>query len=190
VPRTRTPVALRQRAEGSRAPPPERLEDDVPSTHHNSLADNIITGIAVATVSGLAGLAARISYQHMLLPLPPGFVLPYGTPPTVVTAINWALAQLGTPYSFGGDCTNAHGGNPCPRVRLLVPRPTSPFCRRNKPAPDHLPAGQRRRIHQRHQPPSARRPPVHPRLRRNHQSPRPRRYVYGRRVSHPISTHG
>jgi cell wall-associated NlpC family hydrolase len=23
----------------------------------------------------------------------------------------WALAQLGTPYSFGGDCTAAHSGN-------------------------------------------------------------------------------
>ena len=39
----------------------------MPSTHHNSLADNAIRAIAVITVSGLAGLAARISYQHMLL---------------------------------------------------------------------------------------------------------------------------
>jgi hypothetical protein len=39
----------------------------VPTTHHNSLADNAIRAIAVITVSGLAGLAARISYQHMLL---------------------------------------------------------------------------------------------------------------------------
>ena len=39
----------------------------MPTTHHNSLADNAIRAIAVITVSGLAGLAARISYQHMLL---------------------------------------------------------------------------------------------------------------------------
>jgi cell wall-associated NlpC family hydrolase len=44
--------------------------------------------------------------------LPPGFTLPAGTPPQVVTAIGWALAQLGTPYTFGGDCTAAHSGNP------------------------------------------------------------------------------
>jgi cell wall-associated NlpC family hydrolase len=44
------------------------------------------------------------------VPLPPGFTLPAGTPPAVVTAIAWALAQLGTPYSFGGDCTAAHSG--------------------------------------------------------------------------------
>ncbi|GAA3949950.1 C40 family peptidase [Actinoplanes auranticolor] len=44
--------------------------------------------------------------------LPPGFTLPVGTPPPVVTAIGWALGQLGTPYTFGGDCTAAHSGNP------------------------------------------------------------------------------
>jgi cell wall-associated NlpC family hydrolase len=42
--------------------------------------------------------------------LPDDFVLPVGTPPAIVTALNWALAQLGTPYAFGGDCTNAHSG--------------------------------------------------------------------------------
>jgi len=46
------------------------------------------------------------------VPLPPGFTLPPTTPPTVVTAINWALTQLGTPYAFGGDCTAAHSGDP------------------------------------------------------------------------------
>lgn len=44
--------------------------------------------------------------------LPPGFTLPAGTPPPVVTAIGWALGQLGTPYTFGGDCTAAHSGIP------------------------------------------------------------------------------
>jgi cell wall-associated NlpC family hydrolase len=44
--------------------------------------------------------------------LPPGFTLPAGTPPPVVTAIGWALTQLGTPYTFGGDCTAPHSGNP------------------------------------------------------------------------------
>ncbi|MBN1171085.1 MAG: C40 family peptidase [Micromonosporaceae bacterium] len=46
------------------------------------------------------------------LSLPPGFVLPASTPPAVVTAIAWALAQLGTPYSYGGDCTAARSGDP------------------------------------------------------------------------------
>jgi cell wall-associated NlpC family hydrolase len=44
--------------------------------------------------------------------LPPGFTLAAGTPPPVVTAIRWALAQLGTQYTFGGDCTAAHSGIP------------------------------------------------------------------------------
>lgn len=44
------------------------------------------------------------------VPLPADFMLPPNTPPAVTTAIDWALAQLGTPYTFGGDCTAAHSG--------------------------------------------------------------------------------
>jgi cell wall-associated NlpC family hydrolase len=33
-------------------------------------------------------------------------------PTAAATAIMWALGQLGTPYSFGGDCTAAHSGDP------------------------------------------------------------------------------
>ncbi len=46
------------------------------------------------------------------LPLPDDFTLPSGTPSPVVTAIGWALAQLGTPYTFGGDCTAPRSGIP------------------------------------------------------------------------------
>ncbi|MFG3302918.1 C40 family peptidase [Micromonospora chersina] len=46
------------------------------------------------------------------VPLPAGFALPPGTPAQVVTAVGWALAQLGTPYTFGGDCTAPHSGVP------------------------------------------------------------------------------
>jgi cell wall-associated NlpC family hydrolase len=42
--------------------------------------------------------------------LPSGFSLPPGTSPAAATAIMWALGQLGTPYSFGGDCTAPHSG--------------------------------------------------------------------------------
>ncbi|WP_200215412.1 C40 family peptidase, partial [Micromonospora coerulea] len=44
--------------------------------------------------------------------LPDGFRLPPTTPAPVVVAISWALQQLGTPYSFGGACTDPHAGNP------------------------------------------------------------------------------
>ncbi|PSK61270.1 Murein DD-endopeptidase MepH [Micromonospora sp. MH33] len=46
------------------------------------------------------------------VPMPAGFTLPAGTPSAVVTAIGWALAQLGSPYTFGGDCTAPHSGIP------------------------------------------------------------------------------
>ncbi|WP_423203094.1 C40 family peptidase [Krasilnikovia cinnamomea] len=44
--------------------------------------------------------------------LPPGFTLPADTPAPVVVAIRWALGQLGTPYTFGGDCTAPRSGVP------------------------------------------------------------------------------
>ncbi|MGK5741505.1 C40 family peptidase [Micromonospora sp. URMC 103] len=46
------------------------------------------------------------------VPLPDGFTLPPSTPLPVVTAIGWALAQRGSPYTFGGDCTAPHSGIP------------------------------------------------------------------------------
>jgi len=46
------------------------------------------------------------------LQLPPGFTLPPDTPAAARTAVAWALAQLGTPYSYGGSCSNSHDGNP------------------------------------------------------------------------------
>ena len=44
------------------------------------------------------------------VPLPAGFTLPTDTPASVVAVIAWALAQRGTPYTFGGDCTAPHSG--------------------------------------------------------------------------------
>ncbi|MGA5304574.1 C40 family peptidase [Nucisporomicrobium flavum] len=44
--------------------------------------------------------------------LPPRFTLSAGTPRPLGAAIGWALGQLGTPYTFGGDCTAAHSGVP------------------------------------------------------------------------------
>lgn len=44
--------------------------------------------------------------------LPPGYALPASTPPAIVAAIAWALAQRGTPYAYGGDCTAPHSGDP------------------------------------------------------------------------------
>ena len=44
--------------------------------------------------------------------LPNDITLPDTTPAPVVTAIAWALAQRGTSYHYGGDCTDAHGSDP------------------------------------------------------------------------------
>jgi cell wall-associated NlpC family hydrolase len=68
----------------------------------------------IAALTGITDPAAQAAACDPtdLVTAPSGFSLPPGTPPAVATAIMWAFSQLGTPYSFGGDCTNAHGGNP------------------------------------------------------------------------------
>jgi len=42
---------------------------------------------------------------------PAGYRPPPDTPPAVATAVGWALRQLGTPYHYGGDCTDPHSGD-------------------------------------------------------------------------------
>ncbi|MDT4994371.1 MAG: hypothetical protein QOH97_4263 [Actinoplanes sp.] len=44
--------------------------------------------------------------------LPADFTLPANTPDAVALAIFWALGQMGTPYTFGGSCTDPHSGDP------------------------------------------------------------------------------
>jgi cell wall-associated NlpC family hydrolase len=74
-----------------------------------------VTGLTSKDLSTWIGTCAALGADGQpdsgSVALPKGFVLPSNTPPAVVTALNWALAELGTPYSFGGDCTNPHGGN-------------------------------------------------------------------------------
>jgi cell wall-associated NlpC family hydrolase len=76
-------------------------------------------GRATALIRSLTGLidpsAGTIDCTGdtgALQALPSGFALPPDTLPAVVTAIAWALGQLGTPYHLDGDCTAAHSGDP------------------------------------------------------------------------------
>ncbi|OKI53805.1 C40 family peptidase [Micromonospora sp. CB01531] len=57
-----------------------------------------------STLSGCATDALAV--------LPAGFALPANTPPAVITAIFWTVNQLGTPYHFGGSCTDPRSGDP------------------------------------------------------------------------------
>ncbi|GHG27333.1 C40 family peptidase [Streptomyces zaomyceticus] len=41
--------------------------------------------------------------------LPADYKIPANAPREVQTAIRWALGQLGTPYQWGGTCTDSHG---------------------------------------------------------------------------------
>ncbi|MGW4218424.1 C40 family peptidase [Streptomyces bacillaris] len=44
--------------------------------------------------------------------IPSGYQIPASASPQARNAIRWALGQLGTPYQWGGTCTNARGTNP------------------------------------------------------------------------------
>ncbi|MER7273518.1 C40 family peptidase [Dactylosporangium sp. NPDC000244] len=75
---------------------------------HEARAAAIVAGYTGGVVcDGGDGLPPDVAAS-----LPERFTLPPDTPPPVVVAIGWALAQLGTPYTFGGDCTAAHSGIP------------------------------------------------------------------------------
>ncbi|MEE4544004.1 NlpC/P60 family protein [Streptomyces sp. V4-01] len=47
--------------------------------------------------------------------IPAGYTIPADAPAAVKTAITWAMHQLGTPYQWGGSCTNSHGPDPMGR---------------------------------------------------------------------------
>ncbi|WP_198358140.1 C40 family peptidase [Streptomyces fildesensis] len=47
--------------------------------------------------------------------VPAEYVIPADAPPKVQTAIRWAMGQLGTPYQWGGTCTDSHGPDPMGR---------------------------------------------------------------------------
>jgi cell wall-associated NlpC family hydrolase len=63
------------------------------------LVDQLTSTLADCTTDALAAL-------------PAGFALPANTPPAVMTAIFWAANQIGTPYHFGGSCTDPQSGDP------------------------------------------------------------------------------
>lgn len=47
--------------------------------------------------------------------VPDGYEIPASAPKPVRRAIRWGLGQLGTPYQWGGSCTDAHGKDPMGR---------------------------------------------------------------------------
>ncbi|WP_330481518.1 C40 family peptidase [Streptomyces sp. NBC_00724] len=72
-----------------------------------------IPGIAPAVAGFGAGCVTQTGTDYGDIPagtLPEGYQIPV-TPIQARNAIRWALGQLGTPYQWGGTCTNPHGSN-------------------------------------------------------------------------------
>ncbi|MGP3948465.1 C40 family peptidase [Streptomyces sp. 7N604] len=44
--------------------------------------------------------------------VPKGYKIPADVPKSVRTAIRWGFKQLGTPYQWGGECSDPHGQDP------------------------------------------------------------------------------
>ncbi|MDT5027532.1 MAG: hypothetical protein QOE61_3958, partial [Micromonosporaceae bacterium] len=84
-----------------------------------------LVGLSVGMYGGCNGGDGMSSAGEAL---PADFTLPPGTPLPAMIAIWWALQQLGTPYTFGADCTDPHSGNPakqcdCSSLIILSQRP-------------------------------------------------------------------
>jgi cell wall-associated NlpC family hydrolase len=47
--------------------------------------------------------------------VPAGYAVPADAPAVAQTSILWALGELGTPYQWGGSCTDSHGPDPMGR---------------------------------------------------------------------------
>jgi cell wall-associated NlpC family hydrolase len=79
-----------------------------------SLATALVSAASAADrrVAGSCGDAGTGQAGDETVALPAGFSLPAGTPAAVVAAIGWGLAQVGTSYVYGGDCTDARGPDP------------------------------------------------------------------------------
>ena len=74
------------------------------------------SGTTVPTGTSACGAGGVASFG----PIPPGTVpagyqIPATASPAARTAIRWAMGQLGTPYQWGGSCTDAHGPDPMGR---------------------------------------------------------------------------
>ncbi len=70
------------------------------------------TALVRASIGAYGGCVGGDGMSGAGEQLPADFAFPPDTPPAVVTAIAWAFGQLGTPYSFGGSCTDPHSGDP------------------------------------------------------------------------------
>lgn len=68
------------------------------------------TALVALTVGLYGGCNGGDGMSNAGEALPADFTLPPDTSLPVMIAIWWALQQLGTPYTFGGDCTDPHSG--------------------------------------------------------------------------------
>jgi cell wall-associated NlpC family hydrolase len=75
-------------------------------------------GTAPSPADGTAGCASDDGSQYGTIPdgsVPTGYSIPASADPRAREAIEWAMRQLGTPYQWGGSCTDANGPDPMGR---------------------------------------------------------------------------
>ncbi|MFD4224712.1 C40 family peptidase [Streptomyces griseus] len=107
-----------QKVQKSAFPDAYAKHEPLATTLQQAIAPSLRGGRPAATGTGaqavLSGCAASDT-DYGDIPagsVPDGYRIPANTAPQARDAIRWALAQLGTPYQWGGTCTNPRGTNP------------------------------------------------------------------------------
>ncbi|MFI8004689.1 C40 family peptidase [Streptomyces sp. NPDC086010] len=81
-----------------------------------SPSDTAVQGPALTTAGGCTAGGEGTGFGTIPAgAIPAGYKIPADAPPTVQTAIRWALRQLDTAYQWGGNCTDSHGPDPMGR---------------------------------------------------------------------------
>lgn len=108
-----------QKVQKSGVPDAYAKHEALATALQQSIAPTLGTAAAVAgltpAVAGFgAGCVTQTGTDYGNIPagtLPEGYQIPVTAPIQARNAIRWALGQLGTPYQWGGTCTNPHGNN-------------------------------------------------------------------------------
>lgn len=112
-----------QKVQKSRTPTAYAKHEPLATALQNAIAPTLGASVdsATGTIANPFNLACATQVDESQYGtieagrLPAGYQIPANAKPAARAAITWALQQLGTPYQWGGDCTDPHGDNPSGR---------------------------------------------------------------------------
>ncbi|MFJ3673995.1 C40 family peptidase [Streptomyces sp. NPDC090106] len=90
----------------------ETLATQLQQAIATTMGSQASTPAATGTTANILACGQSDGSQYGAIPagsVPDGYQIPATATPAARAAIQWALQQLGTPYQWGGNCTNPHG---------------------------------------------------------------------------------